>query len=66
LLRVRPSRLERLPAKIPVHFGIDGTPDRHGDKAEGLLIFLLAPVLLTWFCTAALGSFPSPAAGRPC
>ena len=36
-----------LPAKIPVHFGIDGTPDRYADKAEGLLIFLLAPVLLT-------------------
>jgi len=31
-----------LPAVVPVHFGINGTPDRYGSKGE----FLLAPIIL--------------------
>lgn len=29
---------DRVPDSIPVHFGIDGQPDRYGSKWEGLLI----------------------------
>jgi uncharacterized membrane protein len=32
----------RLPETVPVHWGIDGSPDRYGSRVEGLLIF---PVL---------------------
>ncbi len=46
LLRVL-SVWDILPAKIPVHFGIAGTPDCYSDKLEGLILFLVAPVVLT-------------------
>jgi uncharacterized membrane protein len=32
-----------LPARVPVHWGLDGQPDRHGSKWE---LLLLGPVLL--------------------
>ncbi len=35
-----------LPERVPVHFGIDGTPDRYGTKLEAGFGILLLPVLL--------------------
>ncbi|MEO1147870.1 MAG: SdpI family protein [Cyanobacteria bacterium J06638_22] len=32
---------------IPVHYGIDGTPDRYGGKFEGLLLFPIITAALT-------------------
>jgi uncharacterized membrane protein len=34
----------RVPAQIPVHWGIDGTPDRYGGRVEGLLLLPLIAV----------------------
>lgn len=31
----------RVPARLPVHWGLDGTPDRYGGKVEGVLIIPL-------------------------
>ncbi len=36
------SKYAGLPARIPVHFGIDGAPDRYGDKSE---IFVIVGVM---------------------
>jgi len=33
--------------KIPVHWGIDGQPDRYGSKVEGLLVMPLVSIALT-------------------
>ena len=41
------SKYAGLPARIPVHFGFDGTPDRWGAKSE---IFILVGVM--WGITA--------------
>jgi uncharacterized membrane protein len=35
-----------LPERVPVHFGVGGTPDRWGGKLEGALSLLLMPALL--------------------
>lgn len=46
-----------LPERVPVHFGLDGNPDRYGTKLEaglGLLIFpvvLILMFLMTWWMT---------------
>lgn len=37
LLYIFPS----LPNSVPVHFGIDGTPDRYGTQAEFLVVFFI-------------------------
>ena len=34
----------RVPEQIPVHWGIDGTPDRYGGRIEGLLLLPLIAV----------------------
>lgn len=34
-----------LPATIPVHFGLDGQPDRFGDKSEILILLVLNVVV---------------------
>ncbi len=36
----------RVPERIPVHWGIDGTPDRYGGRAEGLLLFPILSLLI--------------------
>ncbi len=43
-----------LPAEIPIHFRIDGTPDRYGSKAEIWIlpiIGILLTALLRWLAT---------------
>ena len=36
----------RLPESVPVHFGLDGRPDRFGSRAEGVLVTPVVAVIL--------------------
>jgi len=38
----------RVPERIPVHWGIDGTTDRYGGRVEGLLLLPLIAAGLYW------------------
>jgi uncharacterized membrane protein len=35
-----------LPERVPVHFGIDGNPDRWGSRGEGIFNLLMMPLML--------------------
>ncbi|MCP4152670.1 MAG: DUF1648 domain-containing protein [bacterium] len=51
------SYFDRIQGKIPVHFGIDGVPDRWSDK-NILWTFLLVPLLLNLFLYALILFLP--------
>ncbi|MBR3755108.1 MAG: SdpI family protein [Clostridia bacterium] len=39
-----------LPEKIPIHWGLDGTPDRYGSKGFAVFGFPLVVLALQWLC----------------
>jgi uncharacterized membrane protein len=41
-----------LPAKVPVHFGFDGSPNRWADKGAEMIIIFAMPFMITLFLYA--------------
>lgn len=49
---------DKLPAEIPTHFTIDGTPDNYSSKAFTVLFFPLFLLFIHWLCTIATSFDP--------
>jgi len=46
---------EKLPESIPVHFGLEGTPDRYTGKGVEVFLLLLAPWLISLLMYGLMG-----------